>query len=361
MKIAIDITQVIYGTGVSVYTKNLVKNLLEVDKKNEYVLFGGYLRRKDDLLKFTNNLKGNFETRLFPIPPTLQNILWNYLHVVKVENIVGRVDIFHSSDWSQPPASAFKITTVHDLVPLIYPELSDPRIVNTHKKRLFWVKREVNKVIVPSKSTYNDLVKVGFDGQKVVVIPEAIDEIYRPMPISTVENIKKKYRIFGNYILAIGLTERKNITNIVKAFEIVKTSVKNPIKLVVVGFSYKKFEPPHGVIVLGHVPTEDMPALYSGAELLVYPSLYEGFGLPILEAFACKTPVITSNYGSMKEVGGDAAFFVNPKDANEIASGVLKIIKDRGKYVRLGYRRSKEFNWKIVAHETCKIYNSIIG
>ena len=115
MKIGIDISQVIYGTGVSVYTRNLVKNLLVLDKKNSYVLFGGSARRRGDFESFLSSLKGSFQKKIVVFPPTLADILWNRLHVISPEVFVGKIDIFHSSDWAQPPGNFFKVTTIHDL------------------------------------------------------------------------------------------------------------------------------------------------------------------------------------------------------------------------------------------------------
>lgn len=109
MRICIDVSQIVYGTGVSVYTRNLIQNLLKIDQKNEYVFFAGTLRRKADVLRFVPDAK------VFPIPPTLADIIWNRTHVLPIEKLVGKIDVFHSSDWTQPPSNAFKVTTVHDL------------------------------------------------------------------------------------------------------------------------------------------------------------------------------------------------------------------------------------------------------
>ena len=136
MKIGIDISQVIYGTGVSTYTENLVKALLLQDKKNEYLLFGGSLRRRADLKTFVSELKGNFESKFFPIPPTLGDILWNRLHILPIEKLVGDLDVFHSSDWTQPPSKAFKVTTVHDLIPLKFPGILIPKLSQPTKREL---------------------------------------------------------------------------------------------------------------------------------------------------------------------------------------------------------------------------------
>src|SRR3989344_6564436 len=150
MRICIDISSVVFGTGVSTYTKNLVGNILGLDNNNEYILFGGSLRRKEEFKAFLKDLKkGTWQSKILPIPPLMTDILWNKMHILPIEKLVGDISVFPSSDWSQPPSSSFKVTTVHDLVPIKFPKISHPKIVSTHKMRLKWVKKEVDRIIVP--------------------------------------------------------------------------------------------------------------------------------------------------------------------------------------------------------------------
>src|SRR3972149_9587868 len=135
MRIGIDISQVVYGTGVSVYIENLVRSLLAVDRENEYLLFGGYLRRKKDLERFASSLSGRFSLKLTLFPPTLADIVWNKFHILKIERFIGNVDIFHSPDWTAPPSDAFKVATVHDLTPLKFSRITPPKPVSAHKAR----------------------------------------------------------------------------------------------------------------------------------------------------------------------------------------------------------------------------------
>jgi len=136
MKIGIDISPIIYESGVSWYTWHLVKNLLRVDKSNEYLLFGGSLRRTNDLLDKIQKLRGKFKISFYPIPPTVADFLWNKLHLLNIESVVGSLDVFHSSDWSQPPSNAFKVTTIHDLSPITYPGLTDEKVIKNTQRRL---------------------------------------------------------------------------------------------------------------------------------------------------------------------------------------------------------------------------------
>ncbi len=158
MRIGIDISQVVYeGTGVGNYVRRIVTALLKLDKKNDYVLFGASLRRRDVFRTYFPKEK----LVTVPIPPTILEFLWNRLHIVPVEWFTGTLDIFWSSDWTQPPLIHAKgVTTIHDLTPLLFPKETDDRIVAVHKRRLVWVKRECNAIFCDSIATKNDAVKL---------------------------------------------------------------------------------------------------------------------------------------------------------------------------------------------------------
>ena len=347
MRVAIDISQVIYGTGVSVYTKNLVCFLLKNDKENEYVLFGGSLRRRRDILEEFP------EAKVFPIPPTVSDILWNKLHIFPIEKLIGEIDVLHTSDWSEPPSRAFKVTTVHDLYPLKFPKLVHPKILDAHRKKLYWVKKESKRIIVPSSSTKEDLITAGFDSEIIRVIPEA--PFYVKTTETEVERIRNKYNIRGDYLMAIGATPLKNTERIIKAFHL--ASAGKDVKLVVAGRPNNiKLEPERNIRFLGHVPQNDHSALLSGARGLVFASLYEGYGIPILEGFACGVPVVTSNIGSMPEVAGNAAILVDPTDTNSIADGIAQILRGAKAYVDKGTSRVKDFSWEKTAQMTLDVY-----
>ena len=353
MKIGIDISAVLYGTGVSRYTENLIKNLLLVDKENEYVLYGGSLRRRNEFVKFASKLHGNFKSKFFFFPPTLADVMWNRIHKVGIERLIGKVDVFHSSDWTQPPSKAFKVTTVHDLIPLKFPKFIHSKIVSVHKRRFEWVKKEADRVIVPSNATKEDLSVYGIPKEKIRIIPEApVHSLVKP---AIMESVKRKYKLRTKYLLAVGVSPYKNTERIIKAFDLVGGG--SDLKLVVVGRpNYTEIDERRGVVFVGAGSDEDWSALHSGAEALIFPSLYEGFGLPILDAFNCKTPVVTSNISSMPEVAGDAAVLVDPYDVNSIAEGIEKILRGKKGFVDKGTRRVKEFSWEKTARETLKVY-----
>lgn len=367
MKIGIDISQIAFeGTGVATYTRNLVQNLLEVDHENEYVLFGSSLRKQLPLRSFTSIKK-----IILPLPPTALSILWNDLHILAPEIFTGKIDIFHSSDWTQPPTQAKKITTIHDLVVYKYPGSSHPKIIETHKKRLAWVKKECDLIIVDSEATKKDCVEIlNIPEQKLRVVYLAAGKEYTdfsgqtvPQKKQSIENVKNKYSLKKKYILAVGTREpRKNLERLTSAFE----KIDRPdTELVIAGkFGWGSQSEKKNVRLLGFVPQEDLPALYAGADVFAYPSLYEGFGFPILEAMSVGCPVLTSDCSSMPELGGNAALYVDPTNEQDITAKLIQIQllsgESRKKMVEKGYLQSKMFSWEKTAKGTLAVYRESV-
>ena len=355
MKIGIDISQLAFpGSGSAVYTENLVKNLLK-SQENEYVLFFSSLRQSPPK---------EFKSKNFKLPPLLLEQLWNRLHLLPIEKLIGKVDVFHTSDWLEPPARCPKVTTIHDLIIYKYPETFQRRgghdIVANLKRKLAWVKKESALIIAVSESTKQDIIEIlKIPAKKIRVIHEACNTEFTEKSAEDTEKIKKKYGIKGDYLLAVGTLEpRKNLKRVIEAFKIVQSAKCKAQSLVIAGkFGWGNQQ--SAIKFLGYVPQEDLPALYSGAQVFVYPSLYEGFGLPILEAMACGCPVVTSNVSSMPEIAGEAAVLVNPEKVEDIARGIKEVIGDkeiRDKLVKKGIERAKQFSWEKTARETIKIY-----
>lgn len=360
MRIGIDISQIVYETGVSHYVRNLVTNLLKIDKDNHYVLFAGVLRRKGEIERFAATLNGNFELKTFPIPPTVLSFLWNRLHVLPIEKLIGQVDVFHTSDWAEAPSTSFKVTTVHDLAPLLYPNLF-PRdiirnIVDTHRLRLSLVQKESRRVIVPSNATRDDLVNIGMREEIIRVIPEAVSESFKKATDEEVVALKRKYKISGEYVLSVGMNPRKNTQRIIEAFD--KARSGRDLKLVFIGTpKYMNVVESRNIRIAGHIDSSELKTFYSGAKALIYPSLYEGFGLPILEAFACECPVVTSNVSSLTEVAADAAVLVDPYDVGSIAEGIKTALSAPKSLIAKGIKRVKDFSWEKTARMTLDVYN----
>lgn len=375
MKIAIDISQIVHeGTGVATYTDQLVRNLLKIDEKNEYILFGISLRKFNFFKSYLTELQllhRNLTGQFFHMPPRIGEFLGNRIHMINIENLIDRIDIFHSSDWIQPPSRAKKVTTVHDLVVYKYPEVSHPYIVETQKRRLRWVKKECDKVLADSDSTKKELIdNLQFNQEKIAVVYPGISEKYKPANSEQITRIKQKYGLYDDYILAVGTIEpRKNVKGILSAFEqLMKHSListrRKPLELVVVGkFGWgEKPQNTKYVKVLGFVDETDMPGLYSGASMFVFPSFYEGFGFPVLEAMACGTPVITSNRGSLREIASDAALIVDPQLPEDIAGKMIQLFVDqdlRNDLIKKGKIKASQFSWGKTAREVLDIYNEL--
>lgn len=337
MKVGFDISQIAHPGGVARYTKNLALNLTKVHGL-EMVFFYSSLRKP-----YRGGLKN---VKKFNLPPTLFEVLFNKLRNISIEKFLGPIDIFHSSDWIQPPTKAKKITTYHDVVPLIFPELSHPKIIEVHKRRLEIVEKEVDKVIAVSKSTKEDLMRVSkIPSQKITVIYEGVEDHFKKQEDEIIVSFKKKYNLPEKFVLAIGgIGKRKNLQRI-------KQSAKE-YNLVITGDT------------IPLLPDEEMPFLYSSAEVLLYPSLYEGFGLPILEAMACGTPVVTSNTSSLSEVGGDAAIYADPTNISAISSSLKKVIEDkdlRETMIKKGLLQAKKFSWEKAAKETAEVYQEVFS
>ena len=367
MKIGIDISQIVHGTGVSFYTRNLVRGLARIDHKNDYLLFGSSLRLKSVLQEFAAEIKKinkNFNSKIIVLPPSLAEPLWNYWRFLPIERLIGPIDVFHSSDWIQPPTKASKVTTIHDFGFLKYPDIAHSKVIKVMDRRLKLVKKEVDLIISVSEATAKDIVEIlGIPRKKIRVVYEAPVEEHQKISLQAVKVIKKKLGIKEKYLLAVAnLDPRKNLRRIVEAYGSLRPQLPG-FQLVIVGQpGWEGLEAlktkAHGldIIFAGYVSNQDLSALYTGASCLVYPSLYEGFGLPILGAMVAGCPVVTSNVSSMPEIAGQAAVLVNPEETKDIARGIQEALENREELIEKGKTRAKEFSWEKTAQETLKVY-----
>lgn len=377
MIIGIDISSVAYGTGVSNYTLNLVRNLIKIDKINTYKLFFSSLRLPlPSEIKIIAKAK-NVKIYHYRLPPTALQILWNQLHILPVELFIGTCDIFHTSDWTQPPTIKAKtLTTVHDLTPFLYPQWLHPTIIQAHHNKFKQALKHCRLFICVSQSTQKDLLKIfpTIDSQKTSVVYEAAEAKYdqflklKPdQQAKKTSTINKQYGL-DRYILAQGTREpRKNLTRLIEAFCQVKQKYpKCTTQLAIAGkygWGDDIVNHHHSVKILGYIPEKDMVALHASALCLAYPSLYEGFGLPILKSMKVGVPVITSNTSSMPEISGNAALIVNPTSTIELAKALEKIIRYPSVRKSLSQKslvQSRQFSWEKTAQQTLTLYHSLI-
>lgn len=355
MKIGIDISQIAYeGTGVGAYTRNLIAAIAKVDTTNKYIYFASSLRRQ--------KMFQGLGAKVFPFPPTALDFLWNRLHTMPVETLIGSVDVFHTSDWTQPPTKAKKVTTVFDLVVYKYPEISHPKIIETQKRALEWAKKECTSFIAISKATKQDMVEIlSIPEEKIKVIYLAAGNDFTNYQLGREQEIKKKYNLAKPYIFAVGTREpRKNQNRLAEALKIANLKDYDLVIAGKPGWGNEnlKFEIKN-LKILGYVPQEDMAPLYAGAALFVYPSIYEGFGMPVLEAMTVGCPVATSNTSSMPEVGGDAAVYFNPLEVDDMVAKINLALNTSAKLKKLVLNQAKKFSWEKTARETVDVYKNV--
>ncbi|MBU4313813.1 MAG: glycosyltransferase family 4 protein [Actinobacteria bacterium] len=378
-RIGIDISTLLnHGPdiGAGRYIINLVRNLLEIDNKNTYVLTGRYT--STEYLEIAYNLKKDFENNKIELKfygtPQKKLDLWNRLKFPPIEFLGFKADILHCPDYLIPPTLNKNIVlTIHDLAFIRFPQFNFPWFI---KKYTIEVKRNAKrakKIIADSQSTKNDIVNFfNINPSKVSVVRLAADAFFRKLPSKEKgKGVLKKYNIDKKYILSVGTIEpRKNFTTLIKAFNIAKKrNAGFGYKLVIAGRTGWKSEATYtereaspykdDILFIGKVSDEDLLQIYNQAELFVYPSLFEGFGLPPLEAMSCGLPVISSNCSSLKEIAGNAGILVTPNDYKEISKQISDILKNEKLKEELKKKsliQARKFNWTKTAEKTLDIY-----
>lgn len=365
MRIAIDAHSV--GTGLGgneSYAANLIEALAEIDSINDYTL---YVTRDEAVARFSNRWS-NFKVRstlphtpLIRIPLTLSAELRSH-----------PVDVLHVQFTSPPFAPCPVVVSIHDLSFEHLPETFNRR---SRAQLRFTVRRSARRaarVLALSEHARHDIISTyKIAPHLVTVIPIAAPTHFRPVADETeLQRVRQTYGINGDYILSVGsIHPRKNLDRLLSAYEgLRRTRPKNSLpQLVIVGkrgWLYRETlkaieEIGAGVTLTGYVPEADLPALYSGAMCFVYPSIFEGFGLPPLEAMKCGTPVITGDRTSLPEVVGDAGVLVNPFDIDSIASAIATIVDDSSLRASLrskSLNRARIFDWRETAKRTLEVY-----
>jgi glycosyltransferase involved in cell wall biosynthesis len=377
MIIGIDISSIPYGTGVSNYTINLVRHLLKIDKINQYKLLFYSLRQSLPPEIKTLSKQTNVKLYHYHLPPSLITFFWNQLHWLPVELFIGKCNIFHTWDWNQPPTFKSRtVTTIHDFVPILYPESQHPKTVSNFATKMALSQKECSHFICVSKNTQNDLFKLypQISHQLSSVIYEAAENKYDQfLRLNKTEKLQKINAIhhqydLKNYVLSQGTREpRKNLGRLIKAFiRYKKHFPKSKIELAISGKygwgqDIDHLKNPY-IKILGYIPEKDLPALHAGATILAYPSIYEGFGLPVIKSMKVGIPVLTSSTSCLGEIAGNAAVLINPQSTQSIYLGLTKILNHstiRRNLAKKGLIQSKKFSWIKTATDTLKLYNQL--
>lgn len=362
-KIAIDISQIQYqGTGVARYTVELVQHILQQDSANSYILFYNSWGNRFDTLPYARQLC-EFKSatiREFFFPEQILNMMWNTLHVLPVDILIGPTDIFFYSDWFVPPTRAATLTTVHDVVFMKYPETVHPHILETQARRIALFKKKQTHIIVDSESTKSDLLHIfSFNPTRIHVVYPGVHT--EKQSVEQCKKVLAFYELKRPFILTVGKQEpRKNIDRLIEAFD--RLDNKN-IELVIVGPKGWHLAKNHErVKMLGYVDDKELYALYQTALCFVLPSLYEGFGFPLLEAMSLKCPTACSNTSSLKEIGEKASLLFDPLNVSDMTQALSQLIVDehvRHDLIKKGLERARKFTWKKTAKQVIEIFKSL--
>lgn len=364
MKIGIDIRSTLKRkTGIGYYTINLVNGLARLGLENTYYLYC-YIR-PFDFKRRPPQLPGpNFRRRVDRISfrPELQ---------------MADMDVFHTSSYDMPRFEATKlITTIHDIIPLVYSEGYPKDVLEDLKAKIKKTLSQSDLIVTDSNSTKKDLEeRFSPDPGKIRVIYPGRDSSFTPMDDKkTAANyVKNKYGVDKEFILFVGTIEkRKNVKSLMQVFFDLRREKKISHELVVIGMKgwggepalelFESSELKREVKLVGYIKREDLIFFYNAADVFVYPSFYEGFGFPILEAFGCGTPVITSSTTSCGEIAGDAAYTVDPADTNALKEAVVNVLgSDRLRHELQvkGLGRARTFTWEKTAQQFQGLFREI--
>lgn len=371
MKICIDgrAATLYRGTGIGNYTYEIINNLHQIDFLNEYNI----LTPEASSLKLPK--KNNFN--YLSASTNDKKNFWEFINTQNPkENIIG--DIYHipqNGIGFSKPKDIKTVITLHDIIPMKMPDTVSETFLKIFNENIKNILDNSDGIITVSNFSKEDISKTfSYPKEKIFVTHLAAEEIYTPLnKFHSSQYLKKHYGIDRDFLLYVGgFSPRKNILGLIEAFNLVKNSYKRDLKLVIIGTKGPSYEIyrkkvdelnlSSSVIFTGFIPIEDMPIFYSASKALVYPSFYEGFGLPPIECMACGTPVIASNLTSMPEVCQDAAILVDPYDVDEIKENILTLLNNHKFYSLMIYKglsHSSKFNWKKTAYNTLEVYKHI--
>ena len=370
MRIAIDAHSV--GTklgGNESYAINLIEALAQIDSSNDYTI---YVTTDEARTRFHNRWP-NFKVRsTLPHTPLIRIPL-----TLSAELRKNPVDLLHVQFTAPPFCPCPVVVSIHDLSFEHLPQTFNRRSRTQLRLTVRHSARRAARILSLSEHTRRDIIETyGINEDHVDAIPLAAPDHFAPVhDKAELQRVRHNYGIDGDYILSVGsIQPRKNLARLIKAYASLRgdSSVKKVPKLVLAGKcawlydetlrALEESGAKEAVVLTGYVPELDLPALYSGALCFVYPSYFEGFGLPPLEAMKCGTPVVVGNKTSLPEVVGDAALMVDPFDVGAIGAAIKQLINDselRGKLSIKGQERANAFNWQETARRTLAVYKEV--
>ncbi|HZC07041.1 MAG TPA: glycosyltransferase family 1 protein [Ktedonobacterales bacterium] len=374
MRILVDYTSAIaQGAGIGRYTRSLMNALLRVDHGDRFTLFSAERPTAERTFPSAPNARaviGHLDNRRM-------TILWHRLRApLPIEALAGRADVLHAPDFSLPPTiGARKVVTIHDLAFMTHPECAVPALRGYLNRVVPHAVSRADHIIAVSQRTADDLVELlGVAPKKISVIHLGVDPAVRRVgDAATLSAAEARYDLQRPFALAVGTIEpRKNYARLIEAFARARGRQGGPTQLVMMGRkgwlyddvfdAVERLGLRDAVRFLDYIPDGDLATLYSLASVVAMPSLYEGFGIPVVEAMACGTPVIASSGGSLPEIVGDAGVLVAADDTEGLAEALVRTVSDdalRTDLVARGYERVRAFDWDVAARRHVEVYHAV--
>ena len=369
------------GTGSGQHLIHLLEALARRGDENEYVLLGPGPRARLEDPTGVSDLVARFQAARpsTPAAERLQRLLWEQVRMARVARRED-VDVLHSPYFAAPlrlPCPT--VVTIHDVITLILPEYRDRLMNRAYTAVVSRAARKAHAIIAVSECSKRDIARaLDVPAERIHVIGNAIDSTFHPVEDDEERAaVQARLGLPDHYVLAgLGFDSRKNLLRVVEAYARLSPPTRAAFPLVIAGRAHMVGHPLYpdprpsiaalgvgdNVTLCGEVLEADKPALYSGATLFVWPSLYEGFGVPVLEAMACGAPVLTSDSSSLPEVTGDAARLVDPSDVEQIATALAELLSDEATRKELrarGLKRAAGFSWDRVAEQTVNVYREV--
>jgi glycosyltransferase involved in cell wall biosynthesis len=369
VRIGIDARK-LHDFGIGTYIRNLLRQLARIDPDTDYVL----LCRPNDV-PVLRTLGPNFR----PVIESAGNYSVSEQFRVPLALHRERVDLFHAPHYVLPPLVRRRsVVTIHDCIHLMFPQYLPNRLALSYAKTsMALAARHATRVLTVSETSKHDIMRFfGTDPGKIDVIYNAFDERFGVEPNEQdVVRVRERYQLHDEFVLYAGnVKPHKNLERVIDAFHLVRQRGLDHLKLVMIGDDISKYAALRRAVhryqlhkyvrFLGYLPEETLAVMYRLAAVFVFPSLYEGFGLPPLEAMASGTPVVTSNLSSLPEVAGDAAELVDPYDPSAIAEGIYRVLTNvdlRCALRRKGLARARQFSWESSVRRVREIYGEVVG
>jgi len=367
MRVAIDARK-LHDFGIGTYIRNLLRHLARIDHDTEYVLLCG-----EADLGVAAQLGPNFRSVLEPSP---NYSIREQIHVPWVLRR-ERPDLYHAPHYVLPAAiNCNSVVTIHDCIHLIFPQYLPNRMAYAYARAQMWTAAHRSDCILTvSDASKRDILHLfNIPPEKIVVVYNAIDAHFSVTPPpDAVSRVRERYQLDQRFVLYVGnIKPHKNLVRLIEAFSELRTGDLEDVKLLIIGDEISKLPALRHAVhrhklhkhvrFLGYVPDDQLAVLYRLAAVFVFPSLYEGFGLPPLEAMASGTPVVVSNVSSLPEVVGDAAVLVDPHDIDSIVDGLRCVLTNPTRaddMRRKGLERSREFSWERSVARTLEVYKRI--